>query len=135
MQKRVNYLNNKDLLKEIHKSKNTFCTFTQPEHHQYDVILDDIDKINVRTTAEGKRAQAKRLSQIAHEAAMEAQGKKLPAKEFEIDYKKVAKTDVIFRIMTFDHIPEDLTRKNPPKKHQKKTMKEWGHSREAPMRR
>ena len=115
MQKRVNYLNNKDLLKEIHKSKNTFCTFTQPEHHQYDVILDDIDKINVRTTAEGKRAQAKRLSQIAHEAAMEAQGKKLPAKEFEIDYKKVAKTDVVFRIMTFDHIPEDLTRKKTKK--------------------
>jgi len=115
MQKRVNYLNNKDLLKEIHNSKNTFCSFTEPEYHRFDIILDDIDKINVRTTAEAKRARAKRLSQIAHEEAMIAAGKKLPAKEFEIDYKKVAKTDVIFRIMTFDHIPEDPKRKKTKK--------------------
>ena len=113
--KRVNYLNNKDLLKQIHKSKNTFCSFVEPEHHQYDIILPSLDKINVRTTADAKRAQAKRMSQKAHEEAMEAAGKKLPAKEFEIDYKKVEKTDVIFRIMTFEHIPEDLKRKKTKK--------------------
>jgi hypothetical protein len=114
-QRRVNYLNNKDMLKEIHKSKSTFCSFVEPEYHQYDIILPSLDKINVRTTAEAKKAQAKRLSQIAHEEAMEAAGKKLPAKEFEIDYRKVAKTDVVFRIMTFDHIPEDLKRKKTKK--------------------
>jgi len=103
--KKVNYLNNKDLLKEIHKSKSSYCTFTKPEYHQYDIIVPSLDKINVRTTAEGKRNQAKRLSQQAHEAAMIAQNKKLPAKEFEIDYKKVEKTDVIFRVMSFEHIP------------------------------
>ena len=47
--KKVNYLNNKDILKEIHKSKNSFCSYIDPEYHQYDIILPDIEKINIRT--------------------------------------------------------------------------------------
>ena len=31
--KRVNYLNNKDILKEIHKSKATFCSYVAPEYY------------------------------------------------------------------------------------------------------
>ena len=60
---KVNYLNNKDLLEEIHKSKNTYCSFTKPEYHQYDIILPSLDKINIRTVAEAKRNQAKLLGQ------------------------------------------------------------------------
>ena len=43
---RNNYLNNKDILKEIHKSKNTYCCFQTPEDNAYDIILPDIGKIN-----------------------------------------------------------------------------------------
>jgi len=57
-QRRVKYLNNRDLLKEIHKSKNTFCSYTAKEYHQYDLIISDLDKINIRTTAEAKRNQS-----------------------------------------------------------------------------
>ena len=64
---KVNYLNNKDLLDEIHKSKNTYCSYTKPEYHQYDLILPNVDKINIRTIAEAKRAHAKRLGQKAYE--------------------------------------------------------------------
>ena len=59
--RKVNYLNNKDMLKEIHKSKTRFCSFIEPEYNQYDIILLDIDKINIRTIAEAKRNKAKRL--------------------------------------------------------------------------
>ena len=38
--RKVNYLNNKDILKEIHTSKNSYCYFTQPEYHRYDLIID-----------------------------------------------------------------------------------------------
>ena len=38
--KPVNYLNNKDILKEIHESKNSYCYFTKPEYHRYDFIVD-----------------------------------------------------------------------------------------------
>ena len=38
--KPVNYLNNKDILKEIHESKNTYCYFQKQEYHRYDYIVD-----------------------------------------------------------------------------------------------
>ena len=105
-QRRVKYLNNRDLLKEIHKSKNTFCSYTAKEYHQYDLIISDLDKINIRTTAEAKRSQASRLAKIAYEeACAQATGKKPSQKEFEIDYRKIKKQDVVFRVMTFEHVP------------------------------
>ena len=61
MNTKVNYLNNKDMLLEIHKSKSTYCSFIKPEYHQYDIILPSVDKINIRTIAEAKRNRAKRL--------------------------------------------------------------------------
>tara|TARA_B100000900_G_C20595840_1_gene723355 strand:- start:1102 stop:1938 length:837 start_codon:yes stop_codon:yes gene_type:complete len=114
MAKRVNYLNNKDILKEIHKSKSTFCSFTDPEFNQFDIILPSIEKINVRTIAEAKRNKAKRLQQQNFEQAKE-QGKRVKLAEFEIDYRKIQKEELIFRVMTFDHIPEEPGRKKNPK--------------------
>ena len=111
---KVNYLNNKDLLEEIHKSKNTFCSFVNPEYHQYDLILPTIDKINIRTVAEAKRAQAKRMSQESY-ASRKAAGDKVKLADCEVDYKKIPKQDLVFRIMTFDHIPLNNTRKKNPK--------------------
>ena len=112
--KKVNYLNNKDILKEIHKSKSTFCSYTDDSYSQYDIILPSIDKINVRTVAEAKRNKAKRLQQQNFEAAKLA-GKKVKLAEFEIDYRKITKEELIFRIMSFDHIPEEPGRKKNPK--------------------
>ena len=111
---KVNYLNNKDLLEEIHKSKNTFCSFTDSAYHRYDLILPNVDKINIRTVAEAKRAQAKRLSQEIYQKHKLA-GEKVKQADCEIDYKKIAKTDLVFRIMSFDHIPLNGTRKKNPK--------------------
>lgn len=110
----VNYLNNKDLLEEIHRSKNTYCSFTKPEYHQYDIILPSLEKINIRTIAEAKRNQAKRIGDADY-AARKAAGEKVKQADCEVDYKKIAKTDLIFRIMTFDHIPLNSTRKKNPK--------------------
>ena len=114
MARRVNYLNNRDILAEIHKSKSTFCSFVGDEDHRFDIILPTIEKINVRTIAEAKRNKAKRLALHAYESA-KAEGRKVKQAEFEIDYRKIDKTDVVFRIMTFDHIPEEPGRKKNPK--------------------
>ena len=114
MNKRVNYLNNKDILKEIQKSKATFCSYTDTEYGQYDIILPSIDKINIRTIAEAKRNKAKRLQQQNFEQA-KAEGKRVKLAEFEIDYRKIQKDELIFRIMTFEHIPEEPGRKKNPK--------------------
>ena len=113
MRKR-NYLNNKDILKEIHKSKNTFNSYVDKEYGQFDIILLDIDKINIRTIAEAKRNKAKRLSPADYEARKIA-GEKVKQAECEIDYRKITKEELIFRIMTFDHIPDEPGRKKNPK--------------------
>lgn len=109
-----NYLNNKDLLSEIHKSKSSYCSFTDKSYHQYDIILPSLDKINVRTIAEAKRNRAKRLSDIEY-SKRKALGEKIKAADCEINYKKIPKTDLVFRIMTYEHIPSNNIRKKNPK--------------------
>jgi hypothetical protein len=128
---KIKYLTNKDLLKEIHLSKNTYCTYIKPEYGFYDLIVPSIAKINIRTIAEAKRNCAARLSKQAHEAAVIAGGKKLPAKEFEVDYKKMRKEDLIFRVMTFEHIPlapgRKKTLKNTADSHDKVNFPPFQH--------
>lgn len=111
VQPKIKYLTNKDLLREIHRSKNTYSSFTDKAYSDYDLIISSLEKINIRTIAEAKRNRAARLSKLAHEAGMIAAGKKLPAKDFEIDYKTIGKYDVVFRVMTFDHVPLEPGRK------------------------
>ena len=114
MAKRVNYLNNKDMLAEIHKSKNSFCSFVDPAYATYDIILPEIEKINIRTVAEAKRNRAKKLTTEIYEQH-KANGKRIKLAECEVDYKTIEKTDLIFRIMTFEHIPDEPGRKKNPK--------------------
>jgi hypothetical protein len=113
--RKVKYLNNRDLLAEIHKSKITFCSFTKQEYHQYDIILPSVDKINIRTIADAKRARAKRLGIEAFNALRIAGDKKTKLAEVTPDYKSINKTDVVIRIMTFEHVPLAPGRKKTTK--------------------
>jgi hypothetical protein len=89
---RVNYLNNRDILKEIHASKNTYCWYRDRESdHQYDIILPGIEKINQRTVAEARRNRADRIKRETGTA---------------VDPKKIANTDLVFRITAWGHIPK-----------------------------
>jgi len=102
------------MLSEIHKSKSSYCSFTKPEYHQYDLIVPSLDKINIRTIAEAKRNKAKRLGDLDYSTRKKA-GEKVKIADCEIDYKKITKQELIFRVMTFDHIPLNNTRKKNPK--------------------
>ena len=105
-QVRHNYLNNKDILKEIHKSKTTYCCYPNPADADYDMILLDAGKINKKNLLEGRKVRAERLAKLAHEAAA-VDGVKRKLDEFEVKLKDVSASDVVFRIMTWDHIPVD----------------------------
>jgi len=113
--KKVKYLNNRDLLAEIHKSKCSFSSFTKPEYNQYDVILTDLDKINIRTIADAKRNRAKRIGLETFNAARAAGDKKIKLIECTPDYTEIKKGDIVIRIMTFDHIPLAPGRKKTTK--------------------
>lgn len=112
--RKKNYLNNKDILKEIHRSKNTYNSYVDKDYANYDIILSDLDKINIRTIAEAKRNKAKRLSTEEYERRKTA-GEKVKQADCEVDYKTITKEELIFRIMTFDHVPEEPGRKKNPK--------------------
>ena len=89
--RKVKYLNNKDLLAEIHRSKCSFSVYEKPEHNQYDIILPNLDKINIRTIAEAKRNRAKRLGIEAFNKLRLAGDKKTKLLEVTPDYKTIAK--------------------------------------------
>ena len=125
------YLNNRDLLAEIHRSKCSFSSFTQPEFQQYDIILTNLDKVNIRTVADAKRARAKRLGLQAFAQARMSGDKKIKLADCTPDYTTIAKTDVIIRIMTFDHIPlapgRKKTVKNTADSHEKVNFPPFQH--------
>ena len=110
----INYLNNKDILKQIHLSKNSYCSVAKEGYDRYDIILPSLDKINRRTTAQAKRNKALRLQKESYEKA-KLVDKKVKQADFEVKWQKIDKHDLIFRIMTYDHIPLEAGRKRKPK--------------------
>ena len=113
--KRVKYLNNRDLLAQIHASKNTYCSYVTPEDADYDIIVPNLKKINTRSIAEAKKNKAKRLTQEAWEQAKDAGLKKIKLADYTVSPRKIDKTDLVFRVMMFDHVPMDDERKRNPK--------------------
>jgi hypothetical protein len=116
-----NYLNNRDILKEIHKSKNTYCSFLTPEDGFYDIILPSVDKINKKNISEGKKLRAERLTRAAFDAAQALSSTKLKLDDFSVKPNKIAPTDIVFRIMTWEHIPTDVQK---PKKTKSKVIED-----------
>jgi len=105
-----NYLNNKDILKEIHKSKNTYCSYTGPDVADYDLILHDIKMINAETIEQARQNRADRLARLAYDESI-ARGEKRKLDEFVIALNTVKKSDVVIRVMTWAHVPVAINRK------------------------
>jgi len=111
--KPVNYLNNKDILKEIHASKTSYCSFSRQEYHQYDLIIDmpqspldkSLDQLSKLKNI--KTARETRAARIFNQT-----GTKVKLKDIPI-------TDLVFRVMTWEHIP--VSPKQPRKVIKKKT--------------
>jgi len=111
--RRTNYLNNKDILKEIHKSKGSFCEFTEPDYANYDLIwTNTIEKITKKAVKEARQNRAERLTQLKCD---ELGIKKAKIGNDEVRLRDIKDTDVIIRVYTFDHIPDDPDRKTNPK--------------------
>jgi len=112
--RRRKYLNNRDLLREIHTSKISYSSYVDDKAAKYDLIVLNIDKIHIRTIAQAKRNRADQLAQDAYkEAIKEDQTVKLA--EFAVNWKKIPKEGLVFRVITHDHIPLEPGRKKNPK--------------------
>jgi hypothetical protein len=114
--KKINYLNNKDILKEIHKSKTSYCSFVDPEYHRYDIIID-MPESELTTSLEYalKPAQIQQAKETRAIRLTQETGEKVLAED-------IPTTDLIFRVMTWEHVP--MSQKQPRKTTKKKTAKD-----------
>lgn len=118
--KKVNYLNNKDILKEIHKSKMTYCYVADEKYADFDVILEDVKKINRNSIKVARENRAAQIQSAGYQAAMALHDpkdykNKPKQKEFAIDPKSIDQEDLVFRVMDMDHIPQEPGRKKNPR--------------------
>jgi hypothetical protein len=118
--KPVNYLNNKDILKEIHTSKNTYCVFANPDSdHRYDYIIDMPQSTLAESFAQALTPEVVQEAKVNHAVKLDIdQG----LSKGTTDPLTIPTTDLIFRIMTWDHIP--VAPKQPRKTDKKKTAKD-----------
>ena len=115
--KPVNYLNNKDILKEIHLSKNAYCAFKDPDKdHRYDFIVDLPGEPLEKSFEYMCKPETIQTARENHAARLSVElGEK-------VDPAIVKDTDLVFRVMTWDHIP--VAPKQPRKVDKKKTAKD-----------
>jgi hypothetical protein len=113
--RKVKYLNNRDLLSEIHKSKCSFSCFSAPEHHQHDVIVTDLKEIDDDVIAEARKIQAKRIGLAAFTLARSNGDRKIKLAECTPEYNSILKTALVIRVMTYAHIPLAPGRKKTTK--------------------
>jgi hypothetical protein len=111
---KVNYLTNKELLSEIHKSKNTFSYFVDPKYSSYDCIVGSLDEINLELIQSVRESKAKKMMQAEKLIQKEKGLKNHQIKIEEIDPLSIPVDSIVWRVMTHEHIPlEDGRVKNP----------------------
>lgn len=113
--RRVKYLNNRDLLAEIHKSKCSFCSFVDPSYKMYDVIVTSLSQVNQETVDQAKQVRAKRLGTEQFIKERLSGNKKIKLADCVVDISEISDQDIVIRLMTFEHIPVNLTRKKTNK--------------------
>jgi outer membrane receptor for ferrienterochelin and colicins len=70
------------------------------------MIVGDVNKLNKKTVTEARKLRAERLAKEQQEAEL-ALGNKQKLDEFLVPHTKIPVTDVVFRVMTWEHIPID----------------------------
>lgn len=109
--KPVNYLNNRDLLKEIHLSKNSYCTFVDTKYADYDYIVCMPNE----THAEWIESLELPISEDDDRTPMQV-ARINRANRLNIDIDEVEDSDLVFRCMTSEHIPQIMKKSAAEKK-------------------
>jgi len=113
------------MLLEIHKSKCSYCDFDNyDKHHQFDIILESRDDLDNESISQAKQNKAKRISTANYKKALgifhndpDSLPKNKPKQaEFYIDPESLSEYELVFRIVTYEHIPLAPGRKKNPKK-------------------
>jgi hypothetical protein len=125
--KKINYLNNKDMLKEIHRSKNSFSEYTETKYSDYDVIVSTVDEIFLTEVQDkGRISRAARVSAAAFAAAVASnvfRTERPKLSEHKVKADTISVDELVYRVLTFEHIPPAPGRKKNPKTEADKHVK------------
>lgn len=117
-------MNNKDILKEIHKSKLTYCSFAESAVTSYDAIVTGVNSITKSVILDAREARGERRAKEEQEADI-LLGKKRKLDEYLVPTENIPATDVVFRVMTWEHIPiDDIKQKKADAKAQEEYDKD-----------
>lgn len=113
-QKRKKYLNNADLLREIHISKMSYCYLLDQAYSMYDYIVFDESEITEEILEKASAARIKRLNNEAVEKLRNAEGLSAKKAKELADEKGLVLTsvpidEVVIRVITDEHIPIDTS--------------------------
>lgn len=109
------YAKNKDLLVEIHKSKSSYCEFVDPSNTSYDIIMHPENfKLPLREEHSLDYLKAQCLLPETIQLAKENKAYKWNSvnklkKADKITADDIDENGLIFRILSYDHIPDDTT--------------------------
>ena len=110
--KRIQYLNNADMLREIHNSKMTFCSKHNASYFSYDTITDSVANITFSMVEAARHDRLKRLLseqlrivQKQHNCTPKQAAAYIERTDTLITIDDVQAKDVVIRVMTDEHIP------------------------------
>lgn len=110
------------MLREIHSSKLSYCYALDDKFTHFDIIVDSVEEITPENIEIAKQNQAGKLSSKGYEVGINkwhdedgARGTKPKQVDFRIYSSGIDIDDIVFRVMTYVHIPLTPGRKKNPK--------------------
>lgn len=116
IRKPVIYITNAELLAELNKCKATFCSYLDDRYVDFDVIINDKSDITDELVAELRAKKADRMEKATKKHLRTIKKPhQIKPHEWQVDPNSIRVEDLVFRVMTYEHIPaaapEDLPKK------------------------
>lgn len=121
--KRKKFLNNKDIMEEIHKSKASYCSFIDDEYQYFDVVIQDKKEVTKDLIYEAKVNKADSMVKQKKLELKELGYKPHQINVSPIPPENIKDEDIVIRLITYEHIPLDENRKRKPRNEAEKHVK------------
>lgn len=104
------YLNNADLLREIHTSKMSYCYLMDDCFSMYDYIVFDVSEIDDEIIDKAKQLRLKRLNnEILENIRKEKNFTPKKCREYALDnglyVESIPNDEIVIRVITNEHVP------------------------------
>lgn len=102
----IKYINNRELIAEIQRSKATYCYFISSDYHMYDMVLTSLEALTSDLLTNTILTKAAKMS----------------TKAVPVDPMSIDPESIVFRVMTDSHLPPETDEKRRRKSN---TTGEW----------